>query len=382
MKKYASLFFLTMFLIGTDTFLISPLLPTLSHIYHIPTAISGWLVSAYAIGYAVFALISGPISDGHDRKKVMLGGLLGFAIATLLCAFANSFPLMLVFRFLAGVSASFVTPQIWASIPVVIPRKQVVKVMGYATAGISVAQVIGIPIGSYLAASSWHTPFYVISGAALLLLLLLFFTLPELEIQSRQHLSFIQSYQQILTNRQAVSELVVYLIFQTGAFTVMTFVSTWFQTAFQLSLSTIGTALFVAGIGNLIGSLISDQLVQHFGLKKSFMSIALLLIIVDLLTITASKFWFAEIILILIYLLNGLILPLFMTMFQTTVPNAGSTISSLSNSAMYLGETFAGVIGGLLFKTFKNYLGIGLFAAMMIIVALTIRWILNVKTKR
>lgn len=116
MKKYSIIFFLTMFLIGTDTFLISPLLPTLSNLYHIPTAISGWMVSAYAIGYAVFALFSGPISDGRDRKKVMTWGLLAFALSTFLCGFAFNFQLMLLFRLLAGISASFVTPQVWASI--------------------------------------------------------------------------------------------------------------------------------------------------------------------------------------------------------------------------------------------------------------------------
>lgn len=50
MKKYASMFILTMFIIGTDTFLISPLLTTLSSLYHIDTS----------------------ISDGRDRKKVMV----------------------------------------------------------------------------------------------------------------------------------------------------------------------------------------------------------------------------------------------------------------------------------------------------------------------
>ncbi|WP_010632852.1 hypothetical protein [Sporolactobacillus vineae] len=42
MKKSSFLFFLTMFLIGTDTFLISPLLPVLTETYKIPAAISGW----------------------------------------------------------------------------------------------------------------------------------------------------------------------------------------------------------------------------------------------------------------------------------------------------------------------------------------------------
>ena len=109
-----------MFIIGTDTFLISPLLTTLSSLYHIDTSISGWMVSAYTIGYALFALLSGPISDGRDRKKVMVYSCLAFTISTFLCGFANSFALMFLFRFLAGISASFVTSQVWASIPVVV----------------------------------------------------------------------------------------------------------------------------------------------------------------------------------------------------------------------------------------------------------------------
>lgn len=47
---------------------------------------------------------------------------------------------MLLFRFLAGISASFVTPQVWASIPVVVDKKHIVQVMGYATAGLSVSK--------------------------------------------------------------------------------------------------------------------------------------------------------------------------------------------------------------------------------------------------
>ncbi len=69
MKRVLAVFFTIMFMIGTDTFLISPLLPTLQQVYHISTELSGWMVSSYALGYAVFALIAGPISDGLNRKS-------------------------------------------------------------------------------------------------------------------------------------------------------------------------------------------------------------------------------------------------------------------------------------------------------------------------
>lgn len=88
MKKVLPLFFGIMFMIGTDTFLISPLLPTLRELYGVPLEISGWLVSAYALGYALFALIAGPVSDGLNRKTVMTWGMAAFGTSTFLSGFA------------------------------------------------------------------------------------------------------------------------------------------------------------------------------------------------------------------------------------------------------------------------------------------------------
>ncbi|UUZ91014.1 MFS transporter [Paenibacillus sp. P25] len=130
MGNPAVLFFLIMFVIGTDTFLISPLIPTLQDLFHISTGMSGWMMGAYALGYALFALIAGPLSDGWDRKKVMLGGIICFAVSTILCGFATGFWSMFLFRFLAGVSAAFTSPQVWAAIPALFPPQRIAKVLG------------------------------------------------------------------------------------------------------------------------------------------------------------------------------------------------------------------------------------------------------------
>ena len=66
-----------------------------------------------------------------------------------------------------------------------------------------------------------------------------------------------------------------------------------------------------------------------------------------------------------VYVFNGLIFPLLMTTLQQTVANARSTMSSLANAAMYLGETMAGGIGGLLFNAW-GFTGIAWFAAIVI----------------
>ncbi|WP_047999350.1 MFS transporter [Lactiplantibacillus herbarum] len=347
-----------------------PLLPTLATMYGISTSISGWMVSAYAIGYASFALISGPISDGRDRKQVMLWGFLAFAISTFLCGFATSFQMMLLFRFLAGVSASFVTPQVWASIPVIVEKHAIVKVMGYATAGLSVSQLVGIPIGSYLAVVSWRTPFFIISIAAIILLILNMIALPKLELGQNNKTSFFRTYANVLHNSKALQYLFAYLIFQTGSFTVITFISTWFTNSFGLTLTGVGTAMIAIGAGNLVGSLFGSTLVKRIGLEKAFLFELIALIILYLILPFVNTFWIAEVLLTLAFLFNGFIFPIFMTTLQSTTTNARSTISSLSNAAMYFGETLAGITGGILFKQFHSYLGISLFAALLILIAL------------
>lgn len=108
------------------------------------------MVSAYALSYALFALAAGPISDRLNRKTVMLSGLAGFILFTFLCGIAPSFAAMCAFRFAAGVSAAFVTPQIWASIPVIVHPSKVLKSMGIATAGLAASQMLGLPLlGTY-----------------------------------------------------------------------------------------------------------------------------------------------------------------------------------------------------------------------------------------
>ncbi|BDR52903.1 MFS transporter [Bombiscardovia nodaiensis] len=374
MYRYSLTFFLTMFLIGTDTFLISPLLPTLSALYGTPTSISGWLVSAYAIGYVIFAFVSGPISDDRDRKKVMLWGLAAFACSTALCGFASNFQLMLLFRFLAGVSASFVTPQVWATIPVIVEKPQIVRVMGYATAGLSVSQLVGIPIGSYLAVVSWRIPFFVIAAAALALMTAITLILPAMPATRihGEHLSFIKTYAQILSNKTALSRLFAYFIFQTGSFTATTFISTWFTGSFGLSLSGVGTAMIAIGAGNLLGSLLGSRVVSAFGQGRSFLVELLTLVVLYIMVSFSDTFWLAEVLLTIIYLVNGFIFPLFMTTLQESVSQARSTISSLSNAAMYLGETLAGIAGGLLINHFSGYTGIGYFAAILILLAIAL----------
>ncbi|MEC1669486.1 MFS transporter [Bacillus mojavensis] len=101
---------------GTDLFVVSPLLPFISQAYKISSATAGWMVTVFAITYAISAPFFGWLSDKKGRRSFITLGLLLFAASNILTACAPSFLWLIVSRILAGFSVASITPLIYAII--------------------------------------------------------------------------------------------------------------------------------------------------------------------------------------------------------------------------------------------------------------------------
>ncbi|MDO4887232.1 MAG: MFS transporter [Actinomycetaceae bacterium] len=363
--------FSTMFVIGTDTLLVAPLLPLLQHELGVSVSRSGWLVSAYALGYAVCALVAGPLSDRRDRRRVLLPGLAAFALMTAACGCTWDFWSLLAARLLAGVAGAFVTPQIWAAIPVTVPPSSIVKTMGYATAGLATAQVAGIPIGSFLSSLGWRIPFFAIAGVSVLLWFLLHARFPNVPPAgaARQGALF-APYRQVVRSRPLMLSLTAYLIFQTGTYAAISFIGSWFAADFGASQNAIGTAMIVIGMGNAVGSFTGSRLVARLGMQRSHLFGIVAISAVYLLAIVSHAMWLAAAVFCLAMLVAGFLFPVLMTQLQSLTDLARGTVSSLANAAMYTGSTISGAIGGYLLTRFTGFSGIALFTVAAYMVSL------------
>ena len=352
--------FFTMFVIGTDTFLVAPLLPLLQRELDVPLSQAGWLVSAYALGYALFALVAGPVSDRHDRRRVILHGLAAFAVFTCACRLAWSFWSMVAARFLAGVSAAFVSSQIWASIPVTVPRPSIIKVMGYATAGLAVAQVAGVPIGSYLSTRGWQLPFFVVAAVSVILWGLLFFAFPHVRPVG-EPTDVVGAYRRVLGSRVLRWSLLAYLVFQAGNYASFSFIGAWLAKDFGASQTTIGKAMMLIGLGTALGSLLGPRLVARVGEQRSLWAGILaqgaFYLLAAAMPVIMPTMWGAVVAFAAALVVAGFLLPVLMGQLQAHAGQARGTVSSLSNTAMYLGATIAGAIGGGLLTRVPGFWG-------------------------
>ncbi|HFJ9464789.1 MFS transporter [Bacillus cereus] len=372
MNRVLAVFFMIMFMIGTDTFLISPLLPTLQQAYHVSTELSGWMVSSYALGYAGFALVAGPISDGLNRKKVMVLGMSFFAISTFFCGIAPSFLWMLTFRFLAGVSAAFVSPQVWASIPLLIEKKQIVKAIGVATAGLSISQILGLPLGAYLATIHYTIPFYFIGILSALLVILIYVVLPEIQSVhiGGNKKAILQRYKQLLTDSKVSLSYFAYFVFQTGNFAAFSFFGVWLSIQFGLQVDEVGTAMLVLGLGNLIANIFGPRIVNKIGYNLSFYGGIIFTAVLYVLLPHVKNIVLVELLFFALFFVTGILFVLMMRHLQNMSSVARGTGAALANASMYIGQMIGAAIAGMLFAISHNFILIGSFTALLYIGAL------------
>ena len=87
-----------------------PAFPTIVGALHIADPNHGqWIVTAYMTGMGLGQLFWGMLSDRFGRRPILLGGLMLYVIAALLCSSSGSFPALLAWRFVHGLAAACVT---------------------------------------------------------------------------------------------------------------------------------------------------------------------------------------------------------------------------------------------------------------------------------
>lgn len=121
-----------------------------------------WIVDAYLLTLGSFILIAGSLSDLLGRKRILTLGLVGFGVASLLCALSPNSSSLIVFRALQGVAGALLVPSSLAIIISTFSGAAQGKAIGTWTAWTGIAFVIGPLLGGFLVDSaSWRLIFAI-----------------------------------------------------------------------------------------------------------------------------------------------------------------------------------------------------------------------------
>jgi EmrB/QacA subfamily drug resistance transporter len=159
---------LCMLVLNLDTTIVNVALATLARDLHADTGQLQWITTAYLLTGAALMLLAGAIGDRVGRKRTLLGGLVVFALASVLGAWAPSAGVLIAARALMGVGSAVVMPMSLSIIPVLFPDE---VERGKAIALWSATVVLGMPlgpiIGGALLGSFWWGSIFLINVAVI-----------------------------------------------------------------------------------------------------------------------------------------------------------------------------------------------------------------------
>ena len=168
------------FMLGMSEFVVVGILPDIASGLKISEVTVGNLVALFAFVYAPCTPIGSALSARFPRFATYLILMGVFLVGNILCALAPNYPVLLIARLLiASVSGTLVAISMTFA-PDVTTDKYRTKFIAWVFSGFSIASVVGVPIGTWVANTfGWRVTFYLVSVLTAVLMISMALVLPR-----------------------------------------------------------------------------------------------------------------------------------------------------------------------------------------------------------
>src|SRR3954469_23100043 len=169
------------FMVILDAAIVRVAIPSIESDLHMSSEGLQWVANAYMLTFGALLLLGGRMGDLLGRRRLFLGGLAFFTLASLLCGVAASGGALIAFRALQGLGAAAMTPAALSTLMTTFPegaeRNKAIGIWGAVGGlGATAGWVIGGPL---VDGPGWEWVFYLNVPIGIVLLVLALRLLPE-----------------------------------------------------------------------------------------------------------------------------------------------------------------------------------------------------------
>jgi predicted MFS family arabinose efflux permease len=279
------------FAIGVAEFLVVGVLPAIAKDLAVSLETAGALVSLYALALALGTpfLVIGLARLPH--KTVLIGLMLIFLVGNLVAALSSSYVVLLFGRIVTAVAhgAFFAIGATVASS--LAPKGQAGRAIAVMLAGLTLAMVVGVPLGSVLGnRQGWRLPFFAVAGLAVCGLLAMLRWLPANLPASAG--GKIGTQLAALGNPAILTMMLVTTLGFGGSFATFTFITPILTDVTGFPAATASILLIVFGIATFAGNLAGGRLISRFGWQRTLQVMLVVLALTQVvLALTLSFQW-------------------------------------------------------------------------------------------
>lgn len=338
-----------------DFMILMPLGPQLMRIFEISPREFGLLVSSYTFSAGISSFFGAFFLDRFDRKKILLWVYVGFSIATLGCALSPNYPILLFARVLSGVFGGLTSALILAIIGDVIPDSRRGRAMGLVMAAFSVASVLGVPMGLFLASlSDWHTPFYILTALSVLSLGMIMKYIPSISTHLKNDIvrpNPMVVIRRVTSNANQMRAIGLSVMMMFGQFMIIPFLSPYTVANVGFSEMQLAYIYMAGGAFTIFTSPWVGKMADKHGKLKVF-TIFMFLNIIPIAVITnlgVTPIYYVLMISTMFFVTsNGRYVPAAAIITGTAKPENRGSFLSFNSAVQQIATGFASLIAGII----------------------------------
>ncbi|MEO5863069.1 MAG: MFS transporter [Burkholderiales bacterium] len=365
-----------------DFMVLAPLGPQFMRLFRITAQEFSLLVSSYMFTAAIVGLIAAFYIDRFDRRVALLWIYSGFSVATLLCALAPNFHVLLITRAITGAFGGVLGAMVFSIVGDAIPEARRGAAMGVVMSAFGLASVIGVPAGLTVASLwSWRAAFVLVTVINAVILFGAWHVLPAMNahLLNFQPPSLMGQTKLIFGNRNHLRGFTLVAVILFGSMSVIPFISPYLVNNVGIKESELAYVYLAGGFATFFTGRWIGRMADRYGKPKVFAVVALLSI-VPIMVVThlpqGAPLWFcvANGTLFMV-LISGRAVPM-MAMISTLVaPSLRGSYMGFSNSIQQLSAAVAAFFGGMIIGntptgTLANYGAVGWVAAATTLIAI------------
>ena len=268
-------FVLLVFCTASAEYLVAGVLPQLAADAEVSIAAAGQTVTAYALGVAVGGPIVTVLTARLPRKGLAVGLGVLFVAGTVLTVLAPSFAWIIVGRVISACSQATLFAISLTTATALMGSARQGRAIAIVTSGLTVATVLGVPLGALLGGgTSWRFPFAVIAAAAVLGTALLAWAMPRTPAPA----TGVRDEIRTLLRRPVLLAVSTTVIGFAGVSVVFTYLVPLLTDVTGIAASVIPALLLAYGVGGFIGNLVAGRLTD-LSLDKTLSGVFVALIL-------------------------------------------------------------------------------------------------------
>ena len=261
------------FTVVLDLMILSPLGAVLMPAFRIQPGQFGLLVSAYAFSACAAGILAAGFADRFDRKRLLVVFYAGFLAGTALCGVATGYHFLLAARVVTGLFGGVIGSINTAIVADLFPMNVRGRVMGSIQSAFSAAQVMGIPIGLFIANRfGWHSPFLMIAGLGVAIGVVIALRLRPLtgHLAAASRAKPLEHLLKTATTRRYLMGFSATTLVATGGFMLQPFASAFTVHNLGVGLGELPVVYMCAGLVGMVGGPLLGRLSDSAGKFRMF----------------------------------------------------------------------------------------------------------------